>query len=146
MPKADWSGLENPTPGSIEPSQYRSPSVSTQAKSQKIRTEGMEIKFSKGKNFILFSKEVMIHFKENGLDTVTYAIDPSNSFKVVSVLEEHGKFEVKSGTKLGNDLMKNVYDQYDIQNSKDARKFLFNSVDEELKKQLYESLSESPHS
>ena len=35
--------------------------------------------------------------KDHGMDTVMYAQDPASSNKVVSVLTEHGKFEVKEG-------------------------------------------------
>ena len=109
-PKSDWSELKDPSPSSIEPNQYRSSSVTSQAKSQKYRVEGLTDKFSKDKDILVFAKEVEEHMKDHGMDTVMYAQDPASSNKVVSVLTEHGKFEVKEGVKSGNKTMKDHFD------------------------------------
>ena len=46
-PSSDWSGLKNPKPSSIEPNRYRSSSISSQAKAQYYRTQGLETKFTR---------------------------------------------------------------------------------------------------
>lgn len=65
-------------------------------------------KFSKDKDIPVFAKEVEEHMKDHGMDTVMYAQDPASSNKVVSVLTEHGKFEVKEGVKSGMNVREDV--------------------------------------
>ena len=45
-PSADWLGLKKPNPSSIEPNRYRPSSISSQAKAQYYRIQGLEPKFS----------------------------------------------------------------------------------------------------
>lgn len=139
MPKGDWTGLEQPKPASINPGQYRSNSISGMAKSQVYRVQGLETKFTKDSNLLIFQKEVMEHLTQHGLDTITYIQDPVDNDKVVSVLTEHARFTLKEGCEAGNDYNKMQYDEYDLENIRDARKFLLNSVDEHLKTQLYQN-------
>ena len=57
-PKPNWSGLENPKPGVVEPKQHRPTSISSATKSQYYRTLGMESKFSKDKDLLTFQRKV----------------------------------------------------------------------------------------
>ena len=99
-PKTDWSGLEVPKPSSIEPNQYRSTSVSGLSKGQHYRTQGLSSKFSRTKDLMTFQEKVMDHLVDHGLDTITYLTDPGDSSKLVSVLTDHGRFNLKEGVKL----------------------------------------------
>ena len=137
-PKADWTGLENPTPVAVAPNQYRTTSIGGQAKSQAYRVKGLENKFSRNSDLQTFEKKMWIRLVEYGLDTITYLSDPTDPKEVVSVITEHARFNVKDGVKLGND-MTQQYDSYDHENVRDAKQFLLNSVDEELETQLYEN-------
>ena len=46
-------------------------------------------------------------------------------------------FQLTDGVKMAEEIAKKHFDAYDDANQKDARKFLLNSVDEHLEKQLY---------
>ena len=57
----------------------------------------------------------------------------------MSVIEHHALFQLKDGVAEAAKTAKDHFDAYDHANQKDARKFLLNSVDEHLEKQLYEN-------
>ena len=86
-PKNDYSELENTNPTEIQPNQYRATSVSAQAKSQSYRRQGLDPKFSKGDDLLLFQTNVMSHLKDHGLDTITYIADPTNLKENVSIIK-----------------------------------------------------------
>ena len=46
---------------------------------------------------------------------------------------------MEEGQESGEDIMKLHYDEYDLNNVQDAKDFVYNSVDDELKKQLLEN-------
>ena len=62
-------------------------------------------------------------------------------YMMVSVIEHHALFQLKDGVKEAQETANKHFDEYDHTNQKDARKFLLNSVDEHLEKQLYENCS-----
>ena len=138
-PKADWSGLEDSNPTAIAATQYRPTSISSQAKSQTYRVQGLTTKFTRTSDLQTFEKKIMKHLISYGLDTITYATNPTDPTKVVSVVDHHALFNLKEGSKTGNDLKKNKFDSYDHANDRDAKEFLLNSVDAELESQLYEN-------
>ena len=62
----------------------------------------------------MFQKEVMQHLVEYGMDTVSYLNNPTNSTRVVSVIEHHALFDLlKDGETLAKDTAKNHFDSYD---------------------------------
>jgi len=87
----------------------------------------------------MFQHDVMEHLEDHGLDTVSYVPDPSNPKEVVSVITDHGRFNLEEGSELANDIMITYFDDFDLNNVKDAKKLIYNSVDEDLKKQLNEN-------
>ena len=103
-PKADWTGLENPSPPSIDPNQYRVSSISSRAKSKAYRTKGLEKKFTCTSDLLVFQKKVWKHLVEYGLDTITYVPDPAASMntttglptKVMLVITGHSRYTVKA--------------------------------------------------
>ena len=137
-PKADWTELEDINPGTIDPNQYRSTSISSQTKSKHYRTLGLTDKLSKSSNLQLFQKDLMEHMIEHGLDTITYAPNPSDPTEVVSVITDHARFNWKTAIKDVNDVAMLHYDSCDKSNQKDAVKLLMNSISDDLKKQLYD--------
>jgi len=137
-PKADWTDLEKPNPVSIAATQYRSNSVSSQAKSHKYRVEGLETKFTRTSKMQTFEKKVMKHLVAHGLDTVTYLRNPADPNKVVSVIDSHALFNLKKGQEAGNKIKEDEFDTYCHDNDRDAKEFLFNSVDSALETQLLE--------
>ena len=58
---------------------------------------------------------------------------------MVSVTKHHALFQLKDGVKKAQEVANKHFDAYDDANQKDARKFLLNSVDKHLEKQLYEN-------
>ena len=131
-PKADWSGLEEPNPTTVEPNQHRSTSLGTQAKSQFYRVKGMETKFGKNSDLLVFQKDVMQHLKEHGLDTITYLPDPTKKDTLVSVITDHARFTIEDGAKTANKIREDHFDRSARSNEKDATRFVTNSVDMNL--------------
>ena len=73
------------------------------------------------------------------MDTITYLPDPADPSRVVSVITDHSKFELDQGTTIAEEIYALHYDEYDRMNCEDAKEFLFNSIDKELKMNLYEN-------
>ena len=71
-PSDDWTGLKDPNPTSIGPNQYRSANISSQAKAQYYRTQGLETKFTRDGDLQVFQKKVLKHLETYGLDTIVY--------------------------------------------------------------------------
>ena len=137
-PKADWSGLENNKPESIQPTQYRPTSVSAQAKGRYYRTLGLDTKLTRDGDILAFQREVQDHLEDHGLDTNAYLKDPGDSSKVILIIMEHGRFNHTKACKEANDTALLFHDEYDHANDRDAKKFLLNSLDDDLTKQLLE--------
>ena len=137
-PNSHCTELVDPDPGHIDPNQCRSTSISSQAKSKHHRTAGSPEKLTKTSNLQLFQKDFMEHLTEHGLDTITYAPNPSNQRELVSVITDHARFNWKTAIVDVNDVALQYYDSYDKTNQKDAIKLLLNSISDDLKKQLYD--------
>ncbi len=141
-PKADWSGLEDPTPAIIKATQFRPSSVTSQAKSHHYRVMGPDTKFTRDSELLNFQKKILKHLKLHGMDTVTYLEDPTDTSRVVSVIEDHAKFNVKEGIKKANDNMKANFDSYAKSDDSDATEYLLACLDSDLENQLYESCTD----
>ena len=138
-PNKDWTELEDVKPKTIQPNQYRAASISSQAKSQAYRRQGLVIKFTRKMNLQMFQYEVLEHLEDCGMDTVTYIQDPTNKDRVVSIITDHGKFTLNEGSIKGDETALVYYDEYAHSDMKDAKKFIYNSCCEDLKKQLNEN-------
>ena len=136
-PRADWSGLEDPTPARIEPQRYRPTSITAQQKCEVFRTKGLQPKFAKDGNLVQFQKHFMKHLVKNGLDTVSYVQNPRDPSKVVSVVDHHSLFSREQGIAAG-EAAELHFDAYDHSNSENAATFLLNSVDASLVTQIEE--------
>ncbi len=137
-PKSGWTGLVDPMPPSVKPTQYRPTSIGSSTKSQYYRTAGLSAKFSRKSDLQTFQKEVFAHLKKYGMDSITYLPSPTNDGIMITVVSDHARYTLDEATELEED-RKELYDFYDYGNISDAREFLLDSVDEDLKKQLYES-------
>ena len=142
-PKADWSGLEDPSPSIIKATQFRPKSVSSQSKSRHYRVKGSDTKFTRDDDLLTFQKKIMKHFKTHGLDTITYLEDPTDPTRVVSVIDDHARFNHKAGVKKANETMEAHYDSYAKSDDSEATEYLIDSLDPALENQLYESCTES---
>ena len=94
-PKADWSGLEDPNPKTIQPNRYRTTSVTSQSKSLRYRTQGLETKLTRDSDFQIFQKKFMKLLVAHGMDTIACAADPSDATKVMSVATDHAKCDLR---------------------------------------------------
>ena len=101
-PKSDWSGLERPNPNYVEPKQHRPTSITSAAKSQHYRTQGIDPKFGRDKDLLTFERKVEKHLTDNGLDSIAYLPDPSDPTESISVITDHGRFDYKADTKKAN--------------------------------------------
>jgi hypothetical protein len=137
-----WSALEDPNPPDIEPTQYRPTNVSRTAKQQHYRISGLITKFTKDSNLLTFQRDVADHLNNYGLDTITYLPNPQDASSMISILTDHAKFD---HTKVASmeEPQASKYDKYDKGNIRDAKKFLMNSLDPELKKQMHESCKDT---
>ena len=61
------------------------------------------------------------HLKDNGLNTIAYLPDPSNTTQVASVITDHGRFDYKEDSKKENEHLTNSFNKYDIQIDKDVK-------------------------
>jgi len=138
MPMHDWSGLVNPEPDSILPTQYRPLSIGSSTKSHHYRTAGLQTKFTLGSDLLPLQKKMLQHFEEYGLDTITYLPDPYKTESMACVVTDYARFTVAEA-QTRESLNRTKFDQYDHQNDKDAIKFLQNSLDPELETQMYEN-------
>ena len=138
-PKADWSELKTTKPKFIQPTQFRPSSIAARAKGQHYRTTGLTTKFGRDGNLQNFQRQVFEHLEDNGLDTITYLKDPGDHKKVISAVTDYGKFNIDKGIKEANDTALLHFDEYDNSNQKDAKKFLCNSLSDDLYAQVYES-------
>ena len=96
-PKADFTELEEASPTFIQATQYRPTSITARTKGQHYRTTGLEPKFKRDGDIQAFQRLVMDHLEDYGMDTITYLKDPGNPKKVITVIKEHGKFNLKKG-------------------------------------------------
>ena len=137
-PKADFTGLENPKliP---EPKWYRP--VSTSAiKNQYYRTQALAVKCTRdGTNLTTFQRRFKERLLDHGMSHISWIRSPADKHKLIDVIDKHGWFhDLMQGVKEANDVAK-LYDSYSLENSKDAVSLLYNSIDDELEQQLYES-------
>jgi hypothetical protein len=136
-PIANWMRLDKVVPDQLYPSQYRPSSVGSSAKARHYRTIGLETKFSRTGNLQVFQREVMEHLQEHGMDTITYLPDPTDTSKMISIVEHHARFSYDEAES-GEVFQKARYDRYDKENMRDGKAFLGKSIDEDLKEQLYD--------
>ena len=109
-PLADWSGLEDDNPSMINPNQFRSSSVTSRAKSQYYRVQGMSTKLTRDSNLLTFQKKFMKHLVLHRLNTTTYVKDPTDAMETVSVVDNHSRFNLDKAVKEGNNLKENKWE------------------------------------
>ena len=139
-PLEDWSGLEEPSPRRIRATQHRPTSTSSAQKAEHYRTQGLETKFSKGANLLEFQDEVQKHLTHYGLDTITYLPDPAKtendpSLQMVSIIDQHSRFTQEEVRKLSI-IYRRKFDSYDEANNEDAKEFVLNSIDDDIKREV----------
>ena len=135
VPFCDWSGLDTSVPASTmntSPNQLRPMHVGNSTKGYNLRRTGLTEKFKRNGDLTEFSTDVFKHFRNYGMDTITYVPDPRDSNKMLSVVKEHPRLTVEYiRTAMRNQIPK--YDKFDVENDTAASDFLMDSVDKDLK-------------
>ena len=129
VPNADWSGLKNPDPDAVRPTQFRPEGISTSIKTRYYRVLGLSTKFTQESDLLTFQQEVHEHLEEYGMDTIAYLPNPDDSGEMIYVVNNHARFTTREAEQAEKAQQKK-YDAFDLVNSMDAKKFLFQSVDE----------------
>jgi hypothetical protein len=94
-PLIDWSLLDTKSLVST-PTPTMHPNVSIKdVKGYSFCIKGMESKFGLKEDLRAFCRKVMKHFRQCGLDTITYIPDPSNPTVMESVVKSPNKFTKK---------------------------------------------------
>ena len=138
-PTVTWLELEDPSPKLISPNQYRPTTITGQAKSQAYRIQGLDAKFTRKSDIHTFQQDVMDHLEDHGMDTISYIVDPTDKTKMVSIVTNHGKYTLGEGTIQGDEDAAVYFDNHDKNNVRDAKRFVYNSCNEELRQQLNEN-------
>ena len=81
----------------------------------------------------------MDHLEDHGMDTISYIMDPTEKTKMVSIVTNHGKYTLGEGTIQGDEDAAVYFDNHDKNNVRDAKRFVYNSCNEELRQQLNEN-------
>ena len=134
-PNPGLTDLEDPNPAYIAPNQFRSTSVASQSKSHHYRTSGLDTKFTRSSDLLTFQKNLWKHLVNHGLDSITYLKDPMNPQQVVSVVDSHALFTLKTAVAEAN-TFRTTLDNHGHSMDRDATDFLLNSLDEDLQTQL----------
>ena len=74
------------------------------------------------------------------MNTISYLPDPGDAQKMICVVTDHGRFNLKQAVKDANDVALIHYDEYDHGNQMNAKKFLLASLEDDLWKQLLETV------
>eukprot|EP00978_Attheya_sp_CCMP212_P004938 scaffold10802_cov57-Attheya_sp.AAC.2 len=90
---------QKPTNEYVSPNQLRASNAYSSQKYYNYRKRGMEGaegKFKIGEDLEDFERKVTTHFKESGMDTITYLPDPEHVQKMTSCLTGHSRYTVDS--------------------------------------------------
>ena len=135
-PNSLWTALLKETPSSINPTQFRPTSIGSSSKARYYRTQGLADRFTRKSDLFTFQREVMEHLEEYGMDSITYLPSPTDPDKMISIISDHGRYTLKQARELEKAQIA-LYDTYDHNNMKDAKKFLLASISGKLKTQLH---------
>jgi hypothetical protein len=133
-PKADWSGIEDPSTRLLSDLCFRSLDPVAGQKSTLYRIKGLSKPFDRSQKLSDFQKRVSDHLIKYGLDTIGFLPDPKDSTKVQSVVTYHARFTGDMDKSLaGSKLISNLFDSWDRKNDYEARQFLLSSLSDEVK-------------
>ena len=135
-PKADWSGIEDPSSRTMSDLCFRSLDPVAGQKSSHYRTKPLSTKFDVKKSITDFQADVWEHLCKHGLDTITYLPDPRNTTtEVLCTVTKHAQLtgDMTVVEKLSQDTFKK-FDLWDRKNDSEAKSFLLGSLSETLRK------------
>ena len=142
-PKADWSGLDSTavqTPS--DDYQYRPTSPGSSQKSTKYRETGLDTKFGRDDHLLDFIDSVKEYLVRTGMDTIAYLPDPTDSTKMICILDQYSKYDLQPAISSARSLSLK-FDRYDRNNDNSAKLWLLDSISDDLKKEIKDRLTQS---
>jgi len=141
-PKADWTGLLDPTGAEdeITPLKFRPHSTKGRLFTWQRLTQGLETPLTETSNIRQFKEDVMDHMLKQGLNTILFIQDPQDSTSLRNVVEHSALYDYDTCTAAGDDIAKNHWDAYDKYNDKAATEFLMNSLSRPLRESIKRKL------
>lgn len=136
VPKSDWSGLTDEQPlDYTTPNQLRPVYASSAQKGYNFRKTGIQDKFEKTDDLMVFQTSIWDHLVDTGMETIAYIPDPVNTTSMVNVVKNHARFTTKSAAQMIL-IQVTQYDKYDKTNDRTARLYLLNSLSPALKQKV----------
>jgi hypothetical protein len=133
-PKVDWDdGLEQ-APAFVHPNMARPAHPKYKQDAWARRVTGRTSTFGRKDDLVQFSKDVMDHLETNGMDSITYLLEPSSGERV-SVVENFPRFANHAVDKL-HEQDDAKWDEHDLTNDLAAREYLLNSLEAKFKASL----------
>ena len=131
MPLANWSKLSPIQPNCIEyTTRFRPLNPILDVKRLTARTKGIDQKFKKNDDLLIFQLKIWKHLVEHGLDTVAYLMNPSNMTTVLDVVNNQTCFVsdiAKTESAIEDFALES--DDMDRTNDTAATAFFINSLD-----------------
>ena len=142
-PLSDFSGLLPDQVYGVTPFHFRKADVTEDVKGFNVRSKGLKEKFSKTDDVLHFQAHVWKHLWAHGLDTISYLQDPSDTSRLLNVVEHHPKYtsDLKKTAVLA-DKFRNEFDDFDKSNDEAAKSFLLNSLENKLSAAVERKLKE----
>lgn len=133
-PKADWSGLDS-TAAAVpkDAYQYRPTSPGAAQKSNMHREQGLDIKFDMKSNLTDLRETMNEYFVRTGMDTIAYLPNPQAPSEMLCVIDHYSRFDPASASASSKKFRETVFDSYDVANDDSARRWLLNTLSDELR-------------
>jgi hypothetical protein len=123
-PDYTWTGLDNSTAllEHTSPNQLRPVYVSAAPKGYNFRRAGHKIVFMPSDDLISFQNVVWEHFKDTGMVSIAYLMDPTDGTAMTNLVTAHARYTVQSA-KLLAEVQVQLYNKYDRTNNMAARTY-----------------------
>jgi hypothetical protein len=147
-PNKFWTGLENantvPKPNQMRAMDHKS------AYSYNLREAGLystdEEKFKKGGKITSFVRDLHAFYLTHGMDAILYRHDPMSTDAnppLINIMTEYARLNLYDMESQHNWFFQH-YDDYDLNNSTQATKFLLNSLETDTKDIILEKVGNNP--
>ena len=138
-PNNRWTGLASNATDTDNPNFLRGSgpksTISYNARREGLYKENPSSRFSEKDDLDDFCKQLKQAFNNNGLDTIAHRNDPSNYSSMINVLEEYPRLYSKT-IRTCTEAIYKKWDKFDKDNDESARKFLYASLKDNLRKRL----------
>ena len=141
-PLADWSGLDQTQANQIAfTTRFRPLDPILDVKGLTSRTKGLESKFKKTDDLVIFQSKIWKHLVQHGLDTISYLVNPSDPTQVLDVVNNHTRFVIDmTTTETAIEAFSNNFDDMDRTNDTSATTFFLDSLDTSIADDIIEDM------